>query len=123
MLARLLKRACHSLRVLRKGKRGNGVVLTAAAMPVLIGGAGLGVDVTQWYLWQRELQMSVDAAALAGAYSKVQGKSYDASARTTLADNKQVVAIRSEERRVGKESGSTCRSRESPHSKKKKNMK
>src|SRR3546814_15325390 len=93
MLARILNRACHSLRFLRKDKRGNVLVLTAAAMPVLIGGAGLGVDVTQWYLWQRELQMSVDAAALAGAYSNVQGKSYDARALPPLADHTQVVAL------------------------------
>src|SRR3546814_3139378 len=57
----------------------------------MIGGAGLGVDVTQWYLWQRELQMSVDTAALAGAYSKVQGKDYNVSANAALTDNKQVL--------------------------------
>ncbi|APE28785.1 hypothetical protein BMF35_a1956 [Aurantiacibacter gangjinensis] len=38
-------------------------------MPVLIGGAGLGVDVTQWYMWKRELQYAVDQAAVAGAWA------------------------------------------------------
>src|SRR3546814_8221732 len=70
MFARILNKARHPLRSVGKDRRGNVLVLTAAALPVMIGGAGLGVDVTQWYLWQRELQMSVDTAALAGAYSR-----------------------------------------------------
>src|SRR3546814_9939791 len=93
MFGHMRNRAFHSLRSLRKDKRGNGLVLTAAAMPVLIGGAGLGVDVTQWYLWQRELQLSVDAAALAGAYSKSQGKEVKVSAKAKMADNNQDGAI------------------------------
>src|SRR3546814_9628552 len=39
----------------------------------------------------RELQMSVDTAALAGAYSKVQGKDYNVSANAALTDNRQVL--------------------------------
>ncbi|API58236.1 hypothetical protein BSL82_02065 [Tardibacter chloracetimidivorans] len=91
MFARILNKARHPLRSVGKDRRGNVLVLTAAALPVMIGGAGLGVDVTQWYLWQRELQMSVDTAALAGAYSKVQGKDYNVSANAALTDNKQVL--------------------------------
>jgi hypothetical protein len=42
----------------------------ALGMPMLIGGAGLGVDVAQWYMWKRELQFAVDQAAMAGAWAR-----------------------------------------------------
>src|SRR3546814_9620792 len=84
-----------SLRSVGKDGGGKVLVLTAAALPVMIGGAGLGVDVTQWYLWQRELQMSVDTAALAGAYSKVQGKDYNVSANAALTEDRKSTRLNS----------------------------
>ncbi len=48
---------------------GNAVLLTALGMPVLIGAAGYAMDMAQMYAWQRELQHSVDQAALAGAWA------------------------------------------------------
>jgi hypothetical protein len=39
------------------------------ALPVLVGAAGYGTDMAQLYMWKRELQHSVDQAALAGAYA------------------------------------------------------
>lgn len=49
---------------------GSALGFTALAMPVLVGGAGLAVDVSQWYTWKRELQFAVDQAAIAGAFAR-----------------------------------------------------
>lgn len=54
------------LRFVRE-KRGAVVIVFALAMPVLIGGAGLGTEVGFWYLQQRQLQTAADVAANAGA--------------------------------------------------------
>jgi Flp pilus assembly protein TadG len=49
---------------------GNATMLVAVGMPMLVGGAGLGVDMAQWYMWKRELQYAVDQAAIAGAWAR-----------------------------------------------------
>ena len=49
---------------------GNALLLMALGLPMLIGGAGLGVDFAQWYMWKRELQYAVDQAAIAGAWAR-----------------------------------------------------
>lgn len=56
---------------------GNAAVLVSLGMPILIGGAGLGVDTAQWYLWKRELQNAVDQAAIAGAWEKAKNQNGD----------------------------------------------
>jgi Flp pilus assembly protein TadG len=53
-------------------RSGNAMLLMAIGMPMLIGGAGLGVDLAQWYMWKRELQYAVDQAAVAGAWARTQ---------------------------------------------------
>ena len=60
---RLLKR-------LAGDSSGNALLLMALGLPMLIGGAGLGVDFAQWYMWKRELQYAVDQAAIAGAWAR-----------------------------------------------------
>ena len=62
-IARTLKALCAS-------RSGNSTMLVALGMPVLIGGAGLGVDLSQWYMWKRELQFAVDQAAVAAAWAR-----------------------------------------------------
>jgi Flp pilus assembly protein TadG len=55
---------------LRRSSSGNALVIVAAGMPALIGGAGFAVDMSQWYMWKSELQYAVDQAAIAGAYAR-----------------------------------------------------
>ena len=54
-------------------ERGNMLVLAGAALPLLVGSAGLATDTIQWTLWKRQLQRAADSAALAGVYQRIQG--------------------------------------------------
>src|SRR5512142_2949693 len=49
------------------GEQGQAVVLSIVWMVVLLGLAGLVIDVGGWYKSQRDLQSQADASALAGA--------------------------------------------------------
>ncbi len=49
----------------------------ALALPVVVGGAGFGVETTYWYYRSVELQAAADAAAHAGAIEKRSGSSED----------------------------------------------
>lgn len=80
-------------RKLWNDERGNSLILAAAAMPLLIGSAGLATDTIQWALWKRELQRAADSAAVAGVMAKVQGASYSAAVTTDLARNNDVNGI------------------------------
>ena len=55
---------------LRRNQRGNVLIITAAAMPLLVGAAGLATDTIQWVLWKRQLQRAADSAAIAGVYER-----------------------------------------------------
>ncbi|GAA4005317.1 pilus assembly protein TadG-related protein [Sphingomonas humi] len=59
------------LKKLRRNERGNILIIVAAAMPLLVGSAGLAVDTIQWALWKRQLQRAADSAAMAGVYERV----------------------------------------------------
>ena len=67
VLASLLKR-------LAEQQLGQAAVIVALAMPALIGAAGYAVDLGQVYIWKRELQHSVDQAAIAGAWTLAYNK-------------------------------------------------
>ena len=51
-------------------KRGNSLIIAAAALPLLLGSAGLATDTIQWALWKRQLQRAADSAAIAGVYDR-----------------------------------------------------
>ena len=61
-----LRAAIRTIRQLLREERGNALALTALAMPLLIGAAGLAVDTISWTYSKRDLQGAVDAAALSG---------------------------------------------------------
>ena len=50
-----------------KDRRGNVAIFTALAAPVLVGAVGLGVEVADWYLIQRDMQNAANSAVLAAA--------------------------------------------------------
>jgi hypothetical protein len=52
-------------------KRGNVLIIGGAALPMLVGAAGLATDTIQWTLWKRQLQRAADSAAIAGVYDRV----------------------------------------------------
>jgi Flp pilus assembly protein TadG len=57
-------------RKLLKDRRGNALVIAGAALPLIVGAAGLANDTIQWTLWKRQLQRAADSAALAGVYER-----------------------------------------------------
>ena len=56
-------------------KTGNAMIIAAAALPLLVGSAGLATDTIQWALWKRQLQRAADSAAIAGVYDRVAAES------------------------------------------------
>lgn len=53
--------------------KGNVAMVFALALPVVVGGAGFGVETTYWYYKSLELQAAADAAAHAGAIERRSG--------------------------------------------------
>ena len=80
---RLFKR----LKGLPANEKGNVLILTAAAMPLLVGSAGLAIDTIQLSLLKRHLQRAADSGALAGAYAKAQDKPYGPAVTKALTFN------------------------------------
>lgn len=73
------------LRTLRRDEGGNALAICAAAMPLVIGAAGLAIDTVQLSLARRELQRSADSGALAGAYAINQNPSSTGTIRSGYA--------------------------------------
>jgi Flp pilus assembly protein TadG len=60
-------RRTNPLRAFLKDRRGASAVMMCVAMPILVGGAGLGAEAAFWKFRQRAIQQQADAAAFAGA--------------------------------------------------------
>ncbi len=58
------------LKNIRQSKSGAAAVLVTVGLPMLLGAAGLAVDLSQWYLWKNEMQYAADQAAIAGAWAR-----------------------------------------------------
>lgn len=68
-----------------KDKRGNAILIAGAALPVVVGAAGLATDTIQWAMWKRELQRTADSAAFAGVYAKAQSETVSTAVTADLA--------------------------------------
>jgi Flp pilus assembly protein TadG len=80
------------LKKLWRDRRGNALVVAGAALPLIIGSAGLATDTIQWVLWKRELQRLADSSALAGAYAKKAGATVDNCSNISSATYAQPIA-------------------------------
>ena len=72
------------------GKGGNVATIFALTLPVVVGGAGLGVETSYWYYSSLKLQAIADAAAYASALEKVAGSdiaAITAAATSSAASN------------------------------------
>lgn len=78
------------LKKLWRDKRGNALVIAGAALPIVIGAAGLASDTIEWTLWKRQLQRAADSAAFAGVYAKVQGAGVNDAVTRDLTYNSHV---------------------------------
>jgi Flp pilus assembly protein TadG len=73
--------------------RGHVLMIAGAGLFALVGGAGLGIDTIQWYLWKRQLQQAVDAGALAGAHAVSQGVPFESVAQRDLDRNANTAIV------------------------------
>ena len=72
------------MKSLWRDRRGNVLAIVAAAMPLIIGGAGLATDTIQWTLWKRQLQRAADSAAIAGVYDRTATAGSTSTAAATV---------------------------------------
>ena len=75
ILARLRAVIVSRLARLVKADAGNVATVFALTLPIVIGGAGLGVESTYWYYSSLKLQGAADAAAYTGEIEKLAGSS------------------------------------------------
>jgi Flp pilus assembly protein TadG len=67
-----------------RDRRGVSAVTFALSLPVVIGGAGLGVEVGSWFFQERRLQTAADLSANAAAVALRGGSDEDAVTATAL---------------------------------------
>ena len=76
-----------AFRKLWNDKRGNALIIAGAALPLVVGSAGLATDTIQWVLWKRQLQRAADSAALAGVYDRIANDSSTSNVQTAVDDD------------------------------------
>ncbi|MDP8994225.1 MAG: pilus assembly protein TadG-related protein [Pseudomonadota bacterium] len=82
----LLKR----LKELAADSGANALAIGAAAMPLVIGGAGLAIDTVQISIMKRDLQRAADSAAIAGAHAVLQQHQAQGAVQRDLAVNNDI---------------------------------
>lgn len=73
---------------LKRDQLGSMYILTAFALPVLVGFGGMGLDVAMWYAERRTTQNIADASAVAATYAEMKGG--DLAAMTVAARNEAI---------------------------------
>lgn len=68
------------LRKLFGDRRGNALIIAAAALPLVVGSAGLATDTIEWTTWKRQLQRAADSGALAGVWGELSGQTVSTGA-------------------------------------------
>lgn len=81
----------HAFRRLWNDKRGNVLIIAGAAMPLVVGSAGLASDTIQWTMMKRQLQRAADSAAIAGVYARLQGQTVESAVTRDLVHNNRVI--------------------------------
>ena len=81
-----------SFKRLWRDRRGNSLAIAGAALPLVLGSAGLASDTIQWTLWKRQLQRAADSAAMAGVYAKTSGRPVGTCVTISTADYQNPVA-------------------------------
>lgn len=82
-LRRLLRTITTSARRFAGDRRGNVAIISALALPALMGTFGLGTEVASWYANQRAMQNAADSAALTAASNA--STNYDTEAKAVTA--------------------------------------
>jgi uncharacterized membrane protein len=72
------------IRKILNDRRGNALAIACAAMPLVVGAAGLATDTIQWTLWKRQLQRAADSAAIAGVYDRSSSNGATTTVPTTV---------------------------------------
>ena len=83
MFIAIRRKIAARVRLLRTDQRGNIAVMMAFLLPVLIGGLGVGFEVSNWYLQTRAMQNAADSAVIAAATNN--GSNYDVEAKAVAA--------------------------------------
>ncbi len=75
MLTRFANKSCRRNESLVRSESGTIMAPLAIMLPILLGMAGLGIDIGNWYNGKRQAQAAADAAARAGALELVRNGS------------------------------------------------
>lgn len=76
----------NAFKKLWNDERGNALIMFGAALPLLVGAAGLAADTIQWTLWKRQLQRAADSGAIAGVYTRIKTDTQEAVSSSVNTD-------------------------------------
>ena len=94
-----------------RDRSGNVAVITALALPALIGATGLSVEVSYWYLTQRSMQNAADSAAIAAATNGTANYAVEAkaaAARYGFVDGINNITVTASNTATCPSGGATC---------------